>query len=193
LHFKLKKSSVAGTDIRNTDHWRQLLEQVIPMLFGMFIKHGLNPSLAEELVQNTVFDAIRGLGSYDPARGNYQQWIMGIGRNNLALEMRQRKKRPVFNGDIAGYLESIDTNLLPDEVLEKKETARIVRKAMDELESKERRVLRAKYIEDLSARMIAQRLGVTEKAVHSLLYRARNSLREKLKTFGPFYNKGQGS
>lgn len=85
-----------------------------------------------------------------------------------------------MDGDIAGYLEAIDSEPLPDEVLEKKETALIVRRAMDELENKERDVLRGKYIDDLSARAIARKMQMTERAVHSLLYRARNSLRKKL-------------
>jgi len=41
-------------------------------------------------------------------------------------------------------------------------------------------VLTYKYLDDLPARTIAERLGLTEKAVHSLLYRARISLRNTL-------------
>jgi RNA polymerase sigma factor (sigma-70 family) len=53
------------------------------------------------------------------------------------------------------------------------------------LESKEQAILKAKYIEGLSARDIAQQMNVTEKAVHSLLYRARVSLRQELKKMAP--------
>jgi RNA polymerase sigma-70 factor (ECF subfamily) len=75
----------------------------------------------------------------------------------------------------------MDSEPLPDEVLEKKETADTVRTALGQLDEKEQMTLRAMYIEGLSAREIAERLDVTEKAVHSILYRARNSLRAKLK------------
>jgi len=51
---------------------------------------------------------------------------------------------------------------------------------LSRLESKEQAVLEAKYIQELAAGEIALQMGTTEKAVHSLLYRARLSLRREL-------------
>jgi RNA polymerase sigma factor (sigma-70 family) len=62
---------------------------------------------------------------------------------------------------------------------------------MNKLGDKERTVLQAKYIDDLSARQIARKLSLTEKAVHSLLYRARTALRDKLKSLAPSYKEAQ--
>jgi DNA-directed RNA polymerase specialized sigma24 family protein len=149
----------------NTDIWREFISREIPLLYGMFMKRWPNPSLAEELVQKTVFDAVRGCGSYDPSRGSPEEWIFGIARNNILLEMRKRASRPVV----------------------------IVRSALSRLESKEQALLRAKYIEGLSARDIAQQMDITEKAVHSLLYRARISLREQLKRVASLHKEGQKS
>ena len=101
--------------------------------------------------------------------------------------------RPSVDGDISHYLETIDSEPLPDEVLERKETAVIVQSALSRLENKEQDVLRAKYIENLSACDIARRSGITEKAVHSLLYRARDSLRVELKRLAPLNVEGQKS
>jgi RNA polymerase sigma factor (sigma-70 family) len=74
----------------------------------------------------------------------------------------------------------MDTKLLPDEVLERREMTAIVRSALSRLESKERAVLEARYIEELSANDIALQMNKTEKAVYSLLYRAKISLRREL-------------
>ena len=171
----------AGISAGNADIWGEFLRSEIPQLYGMFMRRWPNPTLAEELVQRTVFDAVRGRGSYDPSRGSPEGWIFGIARNNVRLEMRRRASRGGVDGDISSYLEAIDSKPLPDEVLERKETAAVVRAALSRLESKEQAVLRAKYIEGLSARDIGRRFGITEKAVHSLLYRARISLRRQLK------------
>jgi RNA polymerase sigma-70 factor (ECF subfamily) len=169
----------------NADIWREFIGREIPLLYGMFMKRWPNPSLAEELVQKTVFDAVRGRASYDLSRGSPEEWIFGIARNNIRLEIRKRASRPSVNGDISYYLEVIDTKPLPNEVLERKETAELVRSALSRLESKEQAILRAKYIEGLLARDIAQQMSITEKAVHSLLYRARISLRQELKRTAP--------
>jgi RNA polymerase sigma-70 factor (ECF subfamily) len=180
-----EQRSQAGFAEGNADIWREFLDREIPLLYGMFMKRWPNPSLAEELVQKTVFDAVRGCESYDPSRGSPEEWIFGIARNNIRLETRKRTSRPSVNGDISRYLELIDSKPLPNEVLERRETSVIVRSALSRLESKEQAVLRAKYIEGLPACDIAQRMSITEKAVHSLLYRARTSLRQELKKMAP--------
>jgi len=188
---ELEQRSWAGFARCDADIWREFIGQEIPLLYGMFMRRWPNPSLAEELVQRTVFDAVRGCGSYDPSRGSPEEWIFGIARNNIRLEARKRASRPSTNGDISLYLEAIDTKPLPDEVLEQKETAVLVRSALGRLESKEQTVLRARYIEGLLSRDIARQIGITEKAVHSLLYRARISLRKELKRTASLYDKGQ--
>lgn len=177
---KLEQQSWAKFAQGDADVWREFIEQEIPRLYGLFMRRWPNPSLAEELVQRTVFDAVRGRGSYEPARGNPEEWILGIARNNIRLELRKRASRPSVNGDFSHYLKAIDTKPLPDEVLEREETAAIVNSALSKLESKEETVLRAVYIEGLHARDIALQMGITVKAVHSLLYRARISLRQEL-------------
>jgi len=182
------RETIADGDAKS---WRAFLQEQIPRLYGMFIKSWSNPSLAEELVQQTVFDAVRGLATYDAAKGSCEEWLFGIARNNIRLEIRRRAARPTVDGDISTYLDVIDSELLPDEVLERKETADIVRAAFGRLDVNEQAVLKAKYIEDLSARQIAAQIGITEKGVHSLLYRARESLRAELKRTAPRNNEEQ--
>lgn len=165
----------------DADIWREFIGREIPLLYRMFMKSRPNPSLAEEMVQKTVFDAVRGLGSYSPDKGSPKQWIGGIAQNVIRLELRRRASRPGINGELGRYFDAIDTKLLPDEVLEREETAAIVRTALGKLENKEKTVLKAKYIEGLPAREIAVEMKMTEKAVQSLLYRAKISLREKLR------------
>ncbi len=181
----------AGFAQGDTEVWRQILGREIPRLYATFMNRWPNPSLAEELVQKTVFDAVAGRDSYDRSKGSPEEWIFGIARNNIRLEIRKRASRASVNGNISRYFEAIDTELLPDEVLERNETAAIVKMALSRLASKEQMVLRAKYLEGLSAQEIAGQIGVTEKAVHSLLYRARNSLRRELKPKGSPDKQGQ--
>jgi len=182
---ELNQQSWPGISNGDANTWRELLDRLIPQLYRMFMNHWPNPSLAEELVQKTVFDAVRARTSYQPSKGSPQEWIFGIARNNIRLEVRKRATRPSVDGDISTYIETIDTKPLPDEILEQKETAAIVRATLNSLPAKEQAVLRAKYIEGLPAQQIAQQMETTEKAVYSLLYRARISLRQELKRVAP--------
>ena len=177
----LEQPRWAGFAEGDAEIWQDFISQQIPRLYGLFMKRWPNPSLAEELVQKTMLDAVRGRSSYDPCKGGPEEWILGIARNNINLEARNRASRPSPNGDIGRYFAAIDNQPLPDEVLERQETTLIVRSAMSRLEAKEQAVLKAKYIEGLDARDISRQMNVTEKAVHSMLYRARISLRQELK------------
>jgi RNA polymerase sigma factor (sigma-70 family) len=51
-------------------------------------------------------------------------------------------------------------------------------RALDSLADEERLALEWKYMESLSVRDIAERLGRTEKAIEAILYRARMSFRK---------------
>ena len=149
-----------------------------------------NPSLSEELVQKTIFDAVRGLESYDVSKGSPEEWLCGIARNNIRMEIRKRASRPAPNGDINSYIEAIDTKPLPDEVIERQETADIVRRALERLESEEKAVLMAKYFEGLLTDEIARKMQTSEKRVQNLLYRAKLSFRKALHQEAIGHNKG---
>jgi len=187
----MEQQSWAGFAKGDADVWREFIDREVPRLYGLFMGRWPNRSLAEELLQKTVFDAVRGRGSYDLAKGCPEDWILGIARNNIRLEIRRRASRPSINGEISRYFDAMDTKLLPDEVLERKEMTVIVRSALSRLERKEKAVLEAKYIEELSANDIARQMNTTEKAVYSLLYRAKISLRRELARLASVSKKGE--
>lgn len=161
--------------------WQKVLERQIPEMYRMFMANWPNPSLAEELTQQAVFNALRAFKTYNPRKGAPETWMKAIARNLIRLEIRKRTTKPEANGELSGYLEVIDLAPLPDKVLEQKETAEIVCKAMQQLDDSHRRVLQARYLEDLPVKTIAGRMNMTDRAVEGLLYRARLSLREQLR------------
>ncbi len=171
--------------------WRGVLARTIPQLYGLFIRRGIDAGLAEELTQRTVFDAIRRYETYESSKGSPEQWMFTIAKNNLALEMRNRSTHARPDSDVLKYLEAMDSAPLPDEVLERKETTQLVRTALSQLDDKEQLVLKSKYLHDMTARQIGKAIKLSEKAVHSLLYRARNSLRNKLIQLAPQFSQEQ--
>jgi DNA-directed RNA polymerase specialized sigma24 family protein len=100
--------------------WREFISLQIPRLYRIFMNRWPNPSMSEELVQKTIFDAVRGLESYDISKGSPEEWLHGIARNNIRLEIRKRASRPAPNGDISSYFEALIPNLT-DEIIERQE------------------------------------------------------------------------
>lgn len=176
-----------------TQTWSALLTRSIPLIYGIYLRRGIHPGLAEELTQKTVFDAVRGRTAYDPLKGTLDQWMIGIAHKNLALEMRQRAGRAKTVENLSVCMGVLEKGVLPDELLERKETAQLVQRALAVLPEKERFALELKYLQDLTAREMAGKMKCTEKAVHSLLYRARIQLRDQLKIVEPLFKEGPDS
>jgi RNA polymerase sigma-70 factor (ECF subfamily) len=123
---------------------------------------------AEDVVSETFLAFLRGVGRMDPDAGPLGPWLMSVARNKLADHWRREGKRqagpvsdPIANGD-------------PEKRLEDREC---VATAMAAIDDEERLTLEWKYVEGLSVRQIAQRLGRSDKAIESLLFRARKAFR----------------
>ena len=171
--------------------WQEVLSRVIPLVYQMFSKRGFHTVLAEELTQRSVFEAFRSRGNYDPAKGTLEKWIFGVAKKHIALELRRRQNQPRLDGQLRKHMEAMNAVTLPDFVLEQHETKMLLNQALGQLGPSEQAALRDKYMEDRSARQIGKTLKISEKAVHSLLYRARIALREKLIQLAPHLNEEQ--
>ncbi len=133
---------------------------------------------AEDVTAETFLAAVRGFRTLDPERTLLAGWLIGIARHKLA-DCRRRGSR------MERALERLWENAVPeapadgDACLEAGETRESVARVMERLADDQRLVLEYRYIEELSVRQIADRLGRTEKAVEALLYRARQAFREE--------------
>jgi RNA polymerase sigma-70 factor (ECF subfamily) len=67
----------------------------------------------------------------------------------------------------------------PEELAERRELARLVRLTLDHLPLRYGNALDWKYLQGLSVRQVAFRLGSTEKAAESVLTRARQAFRNE--------------
>lgn len=145
---------------------------------------GGDADAAEEVVQTTLCRAVRKLAGY---RGEAAllTWLTTICRHEISGYFEQRKKVPPMI-DLADDLPEIRAALdslggdeaKPENVLRRRETARLVQVVLDRLPFRYGDALEWKYIDGLSVVEIAERLDVTPKAAESMLTRARNAFRD---------------
>jgi len=139
---------------------------------------GGNRALAEDLVQDTFLTALERLGTFD-GRSTLHLWLCGIARNKIRAQ--RRRLRPLAieevlaraDPEIEAILMAIDTEPLPEEVLEREETRELVGATLSSLPPAYREALVLKYVEELSTAEIAARSGRHPKATESVLHRAR--------------------
>jgi RNA polymerase sigma-70 factor (ECF subfamily) len=147
---------------------------------------GRNRHTCEEVVQETLVRALRGLEHYDPPRAgnNIFPWVTGLARNEIH-RMLHRERAAVsleavwdkVDRELQSAYSRLDSEPFADEVLIREETRELVNATMSQLPPHYREALEAKYITGRSVRDLATLWRTTEKAVETQLSRARQAVR----------------
>ena len=138
---------------------------------------GRHRHLAEDVVSETFLAAVGQLRELDPEGGSVAAWLTAIARHKLTDYQRRTDRERRAARDVQQLHRVDDGCDSPSSAAGAIETGERVMQAMHHLSDEERLMLEWKYVERLAVREIAARLGRTEKAVESLLYRARRSFR----------------
>jgi RNA polymerase sigma-70 factor (ECF subfamily) len=146
---------------------------------------------AEDLAQEVFLRVYRTRKKYRP-RAKFSTWLFTIA-NNLALNaLRDRKRRQVLPLEVqeSGPLGTTPTGHAvpardepPTHNLQQRELADVIRQALDGLGERQRVAIVLNKFEDMNYAEIAEVMGLSAKAVKSLLSRARTSLREALQGY----------
>ncbi|QEH35773.1 ECF RNA polymerase sigma factor SigW [Aquisphaera giovannonii] len=171
---------------RDRAAWGVMYDRHVGDVFGL-CHHllGGDPAAAEEVCQEAWLIAIEGFDRFDGRRGRFRDWLLGIARHR-AIRHR-RRLAGLAPDDGAGECSG---ELAPPDRLESLERADAVRAALVSLEGDRRGVLLDKYVHGLSVAEIAAKSGKSDKAVESLLSRARAQLRALLRPY--FSNPTEG-
>jgi RNA polymerase sigma-70 factor (ECF subfamily) len=147
-----------------------------------------NKEEAEDLAQEVFLRVYKARKKYRP-RSKFSTWLFTIA-NNLALNsLRSRQRKPVVplppqdSGPLgARPAEQLvpDRGSGPMQRIQKKELAAVIRQALDGLNERQRMAVVLNKFEDMNYAEIAEVMGLTTKAVKSLLSRARVNLRTAL-------------
>ena len=150
-----------------------------------------NADEAEDLAQEVFLRVYRTRAKYTP-KAKFATWLFTIA-NNLALNaLRDKKRRQVMPLEFQDPAASgpWTTNQLaggreapPTQNLVQQELADVVRKALDQLNDRQRMAVVLNKFEDMNYSEIADVMGLTTKAVKSLLSRARSRLRNALQNY----------
>jgi RNA polymerase sigma-70 factor (ECF subfamily) len=149
------------------------------------------PEEAEDLAQEVFLRVYRGRKKYRP-RAKFSTWLFTIA-NNLAfnaLRTRQRKRVVPLNLRDSGPLGPRPAEQLvrdrtgqPAERMQQQELAAVVQEALSGLNERQRVAVVLNKFEDMNYAEIGEVMGLTVKAVKSLLSRARENLRVALQDY----------
>jgi RNA polymerase sigma-70 factor, ECF subfamily len=117
-------------------------------------------ALAEDIVQEAFLSLWRSGGRYDPARGSVRSWVLRVVHNRAIDAFR---RTTVSSGrDVAdeGVAERLASPELTESEVERRDDARQVRSALEELPADQRQVIELAYFGGFSHSQIAEVLGL---------------------------------
>jgi RNA polymerase sigma-70 factor (ECF subfamily) len=140
---------------------------------------------AQDAVQDAFIRAYKAIHTFE-ARAQLHTWLHRILVNTALMKLRERRRRPTESIDdlLPSYStdghQAVASREWSDAVLERKETAGIVREAIAMLPDQYREVLVLRDIEEKDTAEAAEILGTTSNVVKVRLHRARQALRTLL-------------
>lgn len=135
---------------------------------------------AKDVVQDTLFAAVRGLRAFRGA-SSISTWLYAVARSFCIKKHRASKHAPketVSLDDPA--VANAAAGDRPDDAASGRELSAILDRAIDALDEPNREVFVMRDVEGLSAPEVARVLGVSVDAVKSRLHRARTEVRREL-------------
>lgn len=181
------------TDLQLVQAYLSGDERSLELLFKRYLRplYGYTAGIvgrdnADDVVQETFVRVWRHMHSFDTQRV-FKTWIYRIA-HNAALDLLKKKKPTAFSeldrpDDSASFEEGIEDETEPISILlDRKDAAEHLRKALDALPPKQRTVLSLHYLEEMTFSEIGEMLDEPLDTVKSRARRALVSLRKILET-----------
>ncbi len=172
------------------DAFEELTARYERQVFTLALRIVRQAQDAEDVTQQTFISALEGLGAFrEEAR--FSTWLVRIATHGALKVLRKRRglatisleeaTEPHESYDSIPHPEFIaDWRRSPEQLVQQKETRRLLDEALARLDEKHRLVFLLRDVEGLSVKETAEAMGLSEANVKVRLLRARLQLREQL-------------
>jgi RNA polymerase sigma-70 factor (ECF subfamily) len=178
----------------DTEAFEQLFARHTRPVVNFAYRFVRNRGMAEELAQEIFLKVYEAAAGYQ-VQAKFTTWLYRIATNVCLNEIRKPHVRAALNneennGDTPGWVNSqtgsvCDSSASPDLLLERQAISNALRQALGQLPDKQRAAFILNKYQELSYGEVAEIMKISEKAVKSLIHRARETLAERLKPLLP--------
>lgn len=152
----------------------ELYDRFGRVAYGLAVRVLRDPTLAQDAVQEAFLALWRTAGSFDPARGRAQTWLLTlVHRRAVDLVRREDRRR-------AGPLDDapIESGESTDEEAWLRDRRRVVQTALAKLPDEQREALELAYYGGFTQSELADRLGVPLGTIKSRMFAGLARLRD---------------
>lgn len=150
-------------------------------VYSLVVQILKDPDEAEDIVEETFWQAWRKAASYEPSRGAVSTWLLTIGRRKALDRLRSRARQREDSLEEEGGFANLSSSAPdPAQLAEGAERRADLAAALSELPVEQRRVLELGYFSGLSQSEIAEAIGEPLGTVKTRMRLAMQKLREPL-------------
>jgi RNA polymerase sigma-70 factor (ECF subfamily) len=164
--------------------FREIVEGYKKPIFDLCFRYIGNQADAEEVALDVFLHLYKARETYKP-EAKLSTFLYRIAVNLSLNRIRDRKRKRLLSLEFLRRNRPIDPESpeadRPDAVLEGREREAMIRKAIDLLPEKQKAALLLRRYEELSYEEIAAVMKTSVSAVEALLFRARETLKKKLR------------
>jgi RNA polymerase sigma factor (sigma-70 family) len=166
---------LAGLGVGDPDTARAFVRRFQSTVFGVALTTVGDPSLAEDVAQQTFVHAWRHAELYDPRRGSVRSWLRGIAHNLGVDAVRVRRPVPIEEQDLQLLLGATVDD--PERHALAAEAVSDLRQALVSLPPEQAKAVVLAAVHGLTAAQIAQRedipLGTAKSRIRAAMIELR--------------------
>ena len=151
-------------------------------LFGFLGRLGMGQAQAEDIAQETFLRAWTHLPSFDPSKAHFGTWLFTIARNLAYNALQSAAHQREVNGAEMELPDPACPQPGPQQVMEQAQRQARVQAALRQLPMPDRSALALVYVHGLALADVARIEGDSLAAIKTRLHRAKQRLRELLKS-----------
>lgn len=169
--------------VNDENAFSELYEKTKNYVYYTVLKSGVTGTDAEDVMQDVFFTVFKNHASCkDPQSG--LAWIKRIAHNKAIDYLRKESKVFLANEDEEEYIFE-DSQFsapieMPEDIMENKETQRLVAEIINNLPNQQLTVIRAFYFNEMKTREIADAYGIPEGTVKTNLIRGRKKIEKEV-------------
>lgn len=157
-----------------------LVETYQQQVYNLTYRMLNNVGEAEDAAQEAFLRAYQHLDRYDPTR-SFKTWLLSIASNHCIDRIRKRRMTLLsIDEPLPPHPELVSKTVGPEDALLLDERDGLIQELLSELPNDYRAAVVLRYWYDMSYAEIAETLDTTESAIKSRLFRARQTLAQKL-------------
>jgi RNA polymerase sigma-70 factor (ECF subfamily) len=175
---KLVERCLQGDDAA----WEAIVKMFTKRVYNLSYRYTGRRDEAEDLTQDIFIRVYQNLTSFRSDAGNFQSWILRVGRNLIIDHYRQSRRFQSAAGSEEMEAMKLEDDKLPNpyRMVERDEASRFVREGLQALAPELKEALILRDLEGMAYQDISDLLGIPEGTVKSRINRGRIELTKLL-------------